>query len=147
MGQSGNPEIKVQVSATVVDYLEMITLADIDVGTVIPSKDMLRLDPRNDQGAGIIKIQGRANSSIQIAYSSQIQMVNLATNSALTVNYSVSGSANNDQSASELFTTNPANVLLNNNGEYILWIGCEFSLTDLVSGQYDGDFVVEVDYN
>ncbi|MCF6238153.1 MAG: hypothetical protein L3J79_04950, partial [Candidatus Marinimicrobia bacterium] len=129
------------------EYHEMMTLADIDVGTVIPSDDMLRLDPRTDQGAGLIKIVGRVNASIQISYSGQIEMVNLATSTSMTVSYSVSGNESSEQSLSELFTTNPETVTLNSNGEYYLWIGCAFSLLDLVPGQYDGDFVVEVDYN
>ena len=147
LGQLGSPDLKVKISATVVDYLEMVTIADIDVGTVIPSDDVLHLNPRLDQGAGIIHIRGRENSSVQITFSSQVEMVNISSNSTLTVNYSVSGNREGDQSASVLFTTNPANVILSNNGEYTLWIGCEFSLLNLVSGQYDGDFVVDVDYN
>lgn len=147
LGQGRRSDVNVNIAAEVVDYLEMITISDIDVGTVIPSDDILRLDPRNDQGAGIIKVQGRANASIQVNFSSQVEMVNVATNSTLTVTYSVSGNGDNNQSESELFTTNPANVQLNNNGDYYVWIGCEFSLLEIVAGQYDGDFVIEIDYN
>jgi len=147
LGQQNSSAVKMNIEATVVDYIEMITLADIDVGTVIPSDEMLRLDPRTDQGAGIIKVHGRHNASVQISYSSQITMVNLVSNTNLVVNYSVSGNFENDQSASDLFTTNPVSVLLNDAGDFYLWIGCEFSLQDLVQGQYDGDFIVEVDYN
>ena len=146
-GQQGNPEVKVRINATVMDYIEMITLADIDVGTVIPSDDILRLDPRTDQGAGIIKVHGRQNAAVQITYSSQVNMVNLASNTTLAVTYSVSGNFENDQTASDLFTTNPRTVTLNSEGDYYIWIGCEFNMLDLVPGQYDGDFVVEVDYN
>jgi len=146
-GRNGNPDVKVRIAATVVDYLEMITLSDIDVGTVIPGDDILRLDPRNDTGAGMIKIRGRRNSSIQLSYSAQVEMVNLTTNTTLAVNYSVAGNTDNNQSASDTFTINPTTVTLNNSGEYFLWIGCEFSLLNLSPGQYDGDFVVEVDYN
>lgn len=140
-------DVKLNISATVVDYLEMITLANIDVGTVIPSEDILKLDPRTDQGAGLIKVEGRQNSSIQVAYSNRVEMVNIATNTPLTVMYTVSGNQGNSQSASEIFTTNPETAFLSSTGEYYLWIGCSFSLLDLVPGQYDGDFVIEVDYN
>ncbi|NQV15366.1 hypothetical protein HQ531_07900 [bacterium] len=146
-GQGEIPELRVRIAATVVDYIEMTTISDIDVGTVIPSEDILRLDPRTDQGAGIIKVHGRENASILVTFSGQVEMVNLAGNTTLTVTYAVSGNQDNDQSGSELFTINPNTITLNNYGEYYMWIGCEFSLLNLVSGQYDGDFAIEVDYN
>lgn len=145
--QDRSKQATTRVEAEVIEFLEMITLADIDVGTVIPSEDILRLDPRTDSGAGIIKVQGRPNSNIQVSFSNKIEMINLATNRTLSVTYRVSGNRENDQSASDIFLTNPENVVLNSMGEYFLWIGCEFSMADLVSGQYDGDFVIDVDYN
>ncbi len=146
---NGQPDagVKVRIEATVVDYIEMITLADIDVGTVIPSDDILRLDPRNDQGAGLMLVQGRSEATIQISYSKQVEMINVQSATTLTVDYEVSGNGNNEQSSSVLFTSNPETVILNRDGEYYLWIGCAFSLSQLVPGQYDGDFVIEVDYN
>jgi len=140
-------DVKVNIQATVVDYIEMITLADIDVGTVIPSDEFLRLDPLSDQGAGIIALQGRQNASVQVSFSAQVEMVNVITDHALTVNYAVAGNGDNDQAAASLLISNPATVQLNSSGEYYLWIGCEFSLIGLVPGQYDGDFSIEVDYN
>lgn len=139
--------VSVSISATVMDQIQMITLSDIDVGTVIPSEGILRLDPRQDQGAGLVKVLGRKNSSVQITYSNQVEMSNIASNTTLLVNYSLGGYRENDQTASEVYTTNPVAVNLNGEGEYFLWIGCSFSLKDLVPGQYDGDFVLEVDYN
>jgi len=147
IAQKQQSKTTTRIEAEVIEYLEMITLADIDVGTIIPSQDVLRLNPRTDSGAGIIKVQGRANSNVQVSFSSQIEMVNIATNSTLTVIYKVSGNKDNDQSASDIFTTNPEIIILNDTGEYYLWIGCEFSMENLVSGQYDGDFVIDVDYN
>lgn len=147
-GSAQDPKTRAEVTiqATVMDHLEMITLANCDVGTVVPSEGTLRLNPRTDSGAGIIKILGRPATSVQVTYSSQVQMVNVISNTELLVTYAVSGNKYNDQSASEIFTTNPQNVILNNEGEYYLYIGCEFSMENLVSGQYDGDFVIEVDY-
>ncbi len=142
-----NPDVNVTIAATVVDYIEMITLADIDVGTVLPSEDVLRLDPRTDQGAGIIALLGRQNASVQVSFSAQVEMSNVITDQSLTVKYTVAGNGENDQAASSLLTANPATVQLNASGEYYLWIGCEFSLLNLVPGQYDGDFAIEVDYN
>ncbi|NQV41066.1 MAG: hypothetical protein HQ506_01820 [Candidatus Marinimicrobia bacterium] len=147
VAQGQDAAVKARIEATVIEALEMIILADIDVGTVIPSEGILRLNPRTDAGAGIVKLQGRPNSAVQVAFSSQIEMVNVATNTTLSVTYKVSGHETNDQSGSDIFVTNPQNIFLNNIGEFYLWVGCEFSMENLVSGQYDGDFVIDVDYN
>ncbi|MBC8403502.1 MAG: hypothetical protein H8E14_18625 [Candidatus Marinimicrobia bacterium] len=139
--------IDVKISAMVVDYLEMITLSDIDVGTVQPSQMEVRLDPRLDQGAGLIKIQGRQTTSVRIAYTQQVEMVNSTTNHIMSVMYHLSGNTVNEQGSSNPISENPVTVNLNSNGEFFIWIGCYFSLEGVTAGQYDGDFVIEVEYN
>ncbi len=147
-GTAGTPtDVKLGISATVVDYIEIITLSDITVGTVQPSQVEIRLDPRLDQGAGIIKVQGRAESSIRIAYTQQVEMVNSVTNHMLTVTYNLSGNAENEQSTSVPIMENPITVDMSTTGEYYIWIGCYFNLLGITPGNYDGDFVIEVDYN
>lgn len=125
----------------------MSTLSNIDVGTIVPSNDRLKLDPRNAQGAGLIMVTGRAGSEVQVSFTARVEMTNVNSSIPLQVRYSISGNEENNQAASQLFTTNPTNILLSPQGEYYVWIGCEFELRNLVSGQYDGDFVVEVDYS
>ena len=147
LAQTNRSSVNVSVSATIQDYLDMITLADIDVGTVIPSDDRLVLNPQTDQGAGIIMIRGRENASIQVGYSAQVEMINQSTSSTLLVQYSVFGNAENLQSSSTILELNPETVTLSGGGEYFLYIGCSFGLANLEQGQYDGDFVIEVDYN
>ncbi|NQT96488.1 MAG: hypothetical protein HQ562_01975 [Candidatus Marinimicrobia bacterium] len=150
MGQSDRfdqASIELNISATVVDFLEMITLSDIDVGTVQPSQMEIRLDPRLDQGAGLIKIQGRQSSSIRIAFTQQVEMVNSATNHTMSIMYNLSGNSLNEQSSSNPINENPVSVNMSSNGEYYIWIGCYFSLAGVTAGTYDGDFVIEVEYN
>ncbi|MCF7808003.1 MAG: hypothetical protein K9M49_04500 [Candidatus Marinimicrobia bacterium] len=147
LAQSDSPTVTARITATVEDYIEMVTLSNIDVGMIIPTEDMLRLDPRSDQGAGLILISGQKNASAQIAFTAHVEMTNFASDIPLNVYYNISGNGENNQSASEIFTTNPMTVNLSSIGTYYLWIGCEFSLKDLVPGSYDGDFVIEVDYN
>jgi len=134
------------VTAEVIDFIDVVTLADIQVGQVQPSQEMVVLDPRQDAGAGLLMLRGRAGGSVRIAYTQQVQMRNLETNSILTVDYAISGNMLNDQAASKLLTTNPELIVLSDDGEYYVWIGCSFSLNDVQPGQYDGDFVVEVEY-
>lgn len=139
-------KVDVQVTATVDPTIEMITLANIDVGTVVPSEDLLKVDPRKDQGAGLILVTGRPRAEIQISFTDYVEMRNAASDIPLDVYYSISGNTENNQSASQIFTENPINVNISPAGEYYIWIGCEFSLKNLVAGSYDGDFVIDVEF-
>jgi len=149
MGLLGQQEQsgEIHISATVVDQIEVITLSDIDAGTVLPGQQEKVIDPITDGGAGTLRLEGQANSSVQISYSQQVTMTNLNTTQPLLMNYMISGSVETNQANSVLFTTNPATVTLNAEGIYYIWIGCRFSLRRLVPGQYDGDFILEVEYN
>ncbi|MBC8191023.1 MAG: hypothetical protein H8E18_01460, partial [FCB group bacterium] len=147
LGQQENSSRDLNVSATVVDQIEVVTLSDIDAGIVLPGQTEKLISPITDGGAGLLRLEGQANSSIQVSYSKQVTMTNLETNQPLLMNYLLSGNTENNQSASMLFTTNPENVSLNAEGIFFIWVGCRFSLKGLVPGQYDGDFLVEVEYN
>ncbi|MBT4033717.1 MAG: hypothetical protein HOB84_11150 [Candidatus Marinimicrobia bacterium] len=147
LGQQEKSAIELHISANVLDQIEVITISDIDAGIVLPGQEEKVISPITDGGAGVLRLEGQANSSIQVSYSIQVTMTNLDTNQPLLMNYMLSGSPENNQSASILFTTNPENVVLNSAGVYYMWVGCRFSLVGLVPGQYDGDFIVEVDYN
>jgi len=145
--QDGSAKVRMSATANVKEFIEIITLADINVGTVIPTNEIMRLDPRTAQGAGILLIQGRAWSQAQVTFSNQVEMTNVTSNAPLLVEYFVSGNQENQQSGSLMFISNPQSVTLNGDGEYYLYIGCSFSLAEVQPGQYDGDFVIEVDYN
>ncbi|MBT3825249.1 MAG: hypothetical protein HOF96_09745 [Candidatus Marinimicrobia bacterium] len=147
VGQDPKSSPDINISAYVVDQIEVITISDIDAGIVLPGQAEKIISPITDGGAGILRLEGQGNSSIQISYSKQVTMTNLGTSQPLLMNYLLSGGPENDQSGSVLFTTNPANVSLNANGIFYIWVGCRFSLEGLVPGQYDGDFIVEVEYN
>lgn len=147
LGQQKNSPQDINISATVVEQIEVITLSDIDAGIVLPGQEEKLISPITDDGAGVLRLEGQGNSSIQVSYSKQVTMTNLSTNQPLLMNYLLSGGPENNQSASALFTSNPATVVLNTEGVYFIWIGVRFSLENLVPGQYDGDFIVEVDYN
>ncbi len=147
MAQGDNPSVEMHITATVVDQIEVITIADIDAGTILAGEEEKEINPILDAGAGILRLEGQRNSSVQISYSKQITMTNLLTNEPLLMNYILSGGVEDNQSVSELFITNPVSVTLNSEGVYFVWVGCRFSLLGLVPGQYDGDFLIEVDYN
>jgi len=147
MAQQEGTSIELHVSARVVDQIQVITLSDIDAGIILPGQEEKRISPITDGGAGALLLEGQSYSSVQMTYSKQVTMTNLETSQPLIMNYMVSGSVEDNQSQSELFTTNPANVTLNAEGSYFVWVGCWFSTLGLVPGQYDGDFLLEVDYN
>ena len=138
---------KISVSATVVGTIELITLQDIDIGVVTPSMEFIIVKPDEDQGAGLIKFTGQPNLGIRIIFSQTVIMV-AGDGSTLTVEYLVNGNKINEQGTSIPLLESPAEVVMNNDGEYFIWIGCQLDITKVVPGQqYDGDFVIEVEYN
>lgn len=137
----------VSISATVIGSIEMITLQDIDIGVVTPSMEFIVVKPGEDQGAGLIKFTGQPNLGIRIVFSQTVVMV-AGDGSTLTVQYLVNGNNNSEQGTSIPLVESPAEVVMNTAGEYFIWIGCQMDITEVVSGQqYDGDFVIEVEYN
>lgn len=145
--QNTSSSFDLHISANVVETIEVITISDIDAGIILPGQEQKIISPITDGGAGSVMLQGQANSSVQISYSKQVTMTNLQAVEPLLMSYMLSGSNENNQSASLMLQNNPANVVLNSEGIYYVWVGCKFSLEGLVSGQYDGDFIIEVDYN
>jgi len=144
------PESKVSstmfVSVTISSSLELITLRDINIGTVMPSQIQVIVDPINDQGAGLIKVSGAPFTNLKLDFSQQVEMVNSITSGILLVKYSLSGSPTNEQNSSFQITEIPSNISLSDKGEYFLWVGCSFNLSNIEPGNYDGDFGIEVDY-
>ncbi len=150
LAQNSDPlsaSVEVSISANIREYLETITLNNIDVGTIQPSQQEIRLNPRLDQGAGLIQIRGSAGTDIRVSFTQQVEMVNSTTNHIMTVYYSLSGNDVNEQNSSSPIADNPTEAILNSRGEYFIWIGCYFSLDGVTPGQYDGDFVIEVEAN
>ncbi len=87
VAQENSSSVELHVSATVVDQIEVITLSDIDAGTILPGNEEKVISPILDGGAGILRIEGQRNSSVQISYSKQVTMINLFTNNPLMMNY------------------------------------------------------------
>jgi len=134
------------VSVNVIDHLEMITLRNINIGTVLPSQILIDVDPRIDPGAGLIKVSGQNFSPLELDFTQQIEMVNSITNGILLVKYNISGGTTNNQNSSVKIIETPKSIILSNSGEYFIWVGCSFNLSDIEPGSYDGEFGIEVDY-
>jgi len=134
------------VSVNVTSRLELITISDINIGTVMPSQIQVLVDPINDQGAGLIKVVGARFAPLKLEFTNQVEMVNSLTEGILLVKYGLSGSRINEQSSSFQIIENPTNITLSELGEYYIWVGCSFNLQNIESGSYDGDFGIEVDY-
>ncbi len=139
--------VDVNISANVIDQIEVITIADIDAGEIIPGPGEKVISPITDSGAGVLRIEGQRNSTVQVLYSKVVTMTNINATQPLIMNYQLSGGQESNQAESNIFQSNPATITLNEEGVYNIWVGCRFKLEGLVSGQYDGDFIIEVEYN
>jgi len=141
-----NATANLNVSVTVTDRLEMITLKDINIGSVLPSQVQVTVDPQDDQRAGIIKITGGSSARIKLSFTQQVEMVNSTTGGILLVKYRLSGNPLNEQNSSFQILKNPTSLDLSETGDYYIWVGCSFGLENIEPGNYDGNFGIEVDY-
>jgi len=150
MGQTpdtpNSASIHVNVNATVVESIEMVTISDFNIGPVQPSQKEINIDPKDDGGAALLMFSGTPNRQIRVTYTAQVQMTKPGSPS-LTAYYSLSGFKKNEQSSSEIFQENPATVTLSNEGVYYVWVGCRLNIEKATSGAYDGDCAIEVEYN
>jgi len=139
--------VLVNVTAVVQNAsVQMEMLTGLDIGEVQPSQKVIFVDPAMDPGAALIRLLGRPHAIVQVTYSESMEMTN-AINQVMEVHYLVNGEEENEQFASTRFDQNPVVIRLNDQGEYYLWIGCRFIVENAVRGQYDGEFLLEVEYH
>ena len=142
----GSASISVNVSATVIESIEMITLSGFNIGAVQPSQKEIHIDPGQDGRAALLMFTGSPNREIRLTYTRQVQMTKQGSE-PLMAYYSLNGYSQNEQSSSVPLEENPVTVNLSDTGEYYIWIGCRLNIEQAISGAYDGDCAIEVEYN
>jgi len=138
--------VHVNVSATVIESIEMLTLSDFNIGPVQPSQREIVIDPGQDAGAALLMFSGSPEREIRLTYTPQVQLTKPDAPS-LTAYYSLQGYTENEQGSSVPLEENPATVSLSDEGEYYVWIGVRLNIEQATSGAYDGDCAIEVEYN
>lgn len=118
--------------------------ANIDMTQVI-------VDPVTDQagsvgGAGMLVTKGEPNRIFQVTIPQTVTLTNKDTGTTLNVRVKVSHNGIIDQSSSDYIRETVSAFQLNTDGEYYFWMGGEINVADVEEGEYEGNFLLEVEY-
>lgn len=156
--QTGDQEISATINVTgrVVAELSMQSIliesvynpsfqqVNIDLTQVV-------VDPVTDQagsvgGAGMLVAKGEPNRAFQVTIPQTVTLVHSDTGTTLNIGVVVSHSSIIDQSSSDYVREAVSGFRLNADGEYYFWMGGEIDVADVEEGEYEGNFLLEVEY-
>jgi hypothetical protein len=147
-GIHAQPSVSIRASAMVVDAvdIQLIPLNDMIIDESLAVAGFLNISPITDVTAGKIMVKGKVNAMIRLSYLHQQVVINTSGEGTLVFDYVVSGFPSDDQKAS-MFLDAPENVpQFNKEGEYYLWVGGQVNITNARPGNYEGEFILEIEY-
>ena len=146
ISQNKAGRVNINVTAEVQSAIELVTISDIQLGSVQPGQFEVFVQPSRDPGAGSMIARGRPNAEIRITYDEKQVLRRAGGKEILTFYYQVVGHDEDNQFAAELVDGYSRHMAFNANGEFFLWIGGYTSIENAVRGQYEGEFTIEVEY-
>ncbi len=126
--------------------LELLTIRGVRLDKVQPSEGEVYVNPITNSNAGLMKAEGSPEAAIRITFQRQMNLVHESGTSSLTFFYEIAGNNRENQSSAELITNSSRGFELNEDGEFFIWIGGRVDITTAISGNYEGEFTVEVEY-
>lgn len=145
--QAQNSTYSIEVSAEVVENLQLITLRDLDLINPPVQGSFIIVNPITSTYAGLFKIQGSPNRTIRVNYTSRESIIEQNDGAGMVqAFYSMSVAEDDIQSASFLLTQGTADVTIGPMGEVFIWLGAEFDISQATQGNYLSQFVLEFEY-
>lgn len=138
--------IQINVSAMVMNDIELTTIRNMQLGAVQPGQRTLEIDPVLDPEAGKMVATGISNSIIRVSFIREWELINDRDSRTLIISYKVAGNTVDNQSTAELLQTENRGLQFNEEGEYYFWIGGTVAVSDAVPGNYKGEFTLEIEY-
>jgi 3-dehydroquinate dehydratase len=148
-GNASGQQISITASATVVGApIELVTIAEMSLiqASQLQEEDQVYINPVFDPEAGIMKALGQPNASIRVSYISEREVFRREGPGSLTFHYEVSGLGMDSQRESELLDGLERELRFNESGEFYFWIGGRVDLGNALSGSYEGEFTIEIEY-
>jgi hypothetical protein len=142
-----NRSFSIEVSAVVVDNLQLITVRDLDLINPALQGNLIIVNPLTSTFAGQFKILGSPNRSIRINYTIRESLVEQNDGiGVVQAVYSMTTAVEDVQAASFLLPQGTANVSIGPTGEVFIWLGAEFDISQATQGNYLSQFVLEFEY-
>ncbi len=150
LGQS-NParsddRVIVTVSTSILSTVELVTISNMNFGRLNIDANELRLDPKTDAGAGLMKASGRPNAAIRVSFIEQRELIRIGGGSTINFTYTVAGAVTDNQLTSEILTQENRTLTMSSTGEFYFWIGGFASIENIQFGAYQGEFTIEIEY-
>lgn len=142
-----SPSYSIEVSAVVVDNLQLVTIRDIDLINPSVQGSMIIVNPHTSTYAGQFKILGSPNRTIRINYTIRESLIEQNDGiGVVQAVYSMTTAKEDIQSASFLLPLGTADVSIGPMGEVFIWLGAEFDISQATKGNYLSQFVLEFEY-
>ena len=134
----------IEVSAVVVDNLQLINIRDIDLISPSVQGSLIIVNPNTSTYAGQFKILGSPNRTIRINYTIREILIEQKDGvGVVQAAYSMTTAMEDIQSASLLLPQGTAEVSIGPMGEVFIWLGAEFDISQATQGNYLSNFVLE----
>jgi hypothetical protein len=143
---TSNDVVSVNISTSILSTVELITISNMNFGRMNIDAAELRLDPRTDAGAGLMKATGRPNAAIRVSFLEQRELIRVGGGSTINFTYTVAGATTDNQLTSELLTRENRTLTLSSTGEFYFWIGGYAPIENIQFGSYQGEFTIEIEY-
>lgn len=136
----------VNVSAEVIQSIELITINTMQFGNMQPGQDEIYVNPINNLNAGFMIAIGTPDAQFRLNYLPERELTEIDGNGSLTFEYEISGNSEENQATSEILEYDNRNIQFNSEGRYYIWVGGRVNLENAAPGSYEGDFTIEIDY-
>jgi len=140
------PTLSVSVTARILDNLEILTIRNIDLISVVKSKKIM-VPSMKSPFAGLFKITGNPNARIRITFLQRETLVE--SNEGIGIikaEYNLSTSFKDLQNQSTLLDIGEANLKLSDKGLLFVFVGANLDLSAALPGKYQSEFTIELEY-
>jgi hypothetical protein len=146
-GQSSDMiEAGIKVSAEVMADIDLLTMRNLIFPDIYEDDDEIFVSPILSENAGMMKVKGIPNARFRINYLNKVKLVSENDEGFIFVEYFVSGFSDENQYASGIIDAVDAELTLNENGEFFFWIGAKIDFSQTITGQFLGQFTIELEY-
>jgi hypothetical protein len=146
--QVGNGDISanVNISATIIRSIELITVNSITFGNTQPGQIEVFVNPVTDVNAGFMIAVGTPGAEFRLDYFQERQLNNTTSPGFINFRYEISTNDVEDQGSSIYLNYEDRNLRFNDVGKFYIWVGGRVNLENATPGNYEGDFTIEIDY-
>ena len=140
--------VSIQASATVLEAtnIQIITIKDMIIDESSAPNGSLNISPITNESAGKILVKGKINALIRLSYLHQQVVENTTGIGTFLLDYVVSGFQSDNQHASQMLDGIEHVPQFNEKGEFYLWVGGWIDLNNARPGNYEGEFIFEIEY-